>query len=280
MNFLSKFCIATLMSLLATLTYAQPQPSELSLIQVQDDIYVINNPFVPGNVTLLLTDEGVIMVDNKFAWDYDNMMTMIRSITDQPIKYVINTHYHGDHSGGNARAQADDTLVIASENARLKMIEANQPGLPDVTLDEHAFVHLGGKVAEIFRFGRSHTDGDVVVYFPQHRLLAAGDMFTFGEDVPQLIDYAGGGSARAWTRTLDEVLRLDFDTVVPGHGPVTNKVELTNFRDDSIRLRVRTREMVAAESSRDEIREMLINEFHWIDMQFPAGLNGLLLELQ
>ena len=280
MNTLNKFFAVALLGVLASVSYSQPQPSELTLIQVQDDIYVINNPFVPGNVTLLLTSEGVIMVDNKFAWDYDNMMGLIRTITDQPIKYVINTHFHGDHSGGNVRAQADDTVVIASENARLKMIEANQPGLPDVTLDEHAFVHLGGKVAEIFRFGRSHTDGDVVVYFPEHRVLATGDMFTFGEDVPQLVDYAGGGSARAWTRTLDEVLRLDFDTVVPGHGPVTNKAELTNFRDDSIRLRVRTREMVTAGSSREEIKEMLIDEFHWIEMQFPTGLDGLLIELQ
>ena len=275
-----KFYSGILLSLIAVCSVAQPPPSLIELLRIQDDLYVIHNPAVPGNVTVLLTDEGVIMVDNKFAWDYDNMMAMLASITDQPVKYVINTHYHGDHSGGNVRAQADGTVVVASENARLKMIEANQPGHPDVTLDEHAFVHLGGKVAEIFRFGRSHTDGDVVVYFPDHRVLATGDMFTYGDDVPQLIDYSGGGSARAWTDTLDQALRLDFDTVVPGHGPVTNKAEMENFRDLTVQIRRMTREMIAAGNSRDEIAEMLINEYHWGDLHLQRALDGLIVELQ
>ena len=278
MNSLTKFCSAVLMTLLATTAYAQPQPSELTLVQVQDDIYVINNPFVPGNVTLLLTDEGVIMVDNKFAWDYDNMMEMISTITDQPVKYVINTHFHGDHTGGNERAQADGTVVVASENARLKMIEANQGGLPDVTLNEHTFIHLGGKVAEVFWYGRSHTDGDVVVYFPEHRVLATGDMFTFGADVPQLIDYAGGGSARAWSRTIDQVLMLDFETVIPGHGPVTNKAELANFSDTTIRTVRLTREMISAGNSREEISQMLVDEFNWIELSLQRGLDGIMQE--
>lgn len=280
MNAFSKFLVAVLFALIASITFAQPAPSPIELIQVQDDLYVIHNPFVPGNVTVLLTDEGVIMVDNKFAWDYDNMMEMLSTITDQPVKYVINTHYHGDHSGGNERAQTDGTVVVASENARLKMLDANQGGLPDVTLDEHAFVHLGGKVAEIFRFGRSHTDGDVVVYFPEHRVLATGDMFTYGDDVPQLIDYAGGGSARAWTRTIDQALMLDFDTVVPGHGPITNKMEMENFRDVTIQVRRITREMISDGSSREEIAEMLRNEFNWADLQLQRGLDGLIVEVQ
>lgn len=280
MPILNKLCSTIFITLLATFSNAQPPPSPIELVRIQDDLYVIHNPAVPGNVTVLLTEEGVIMVDNKFAWDYDNMMTMLASITDQPVKYVINTHYHGDHSGGNERAQADGTVVVASENARLKMIEANQAGKPDVTLDEHAFVHLGGKVAEIFRFGRSHTDGDVVVYFPDHRVLATGDMFTYGDDVPQLIDYAGGGSARAWTNTLDQALRLDFDTVVPGHGPVTNKAEMEKFRDLTIQIRRMTREMITAGSTRDEIAEMLINEYHWAELHLQRGLDGLIAELQ
>jgi len=275
-----KIFITLLLGSLASFANTQPPPSPIELVQLQDDIYVIANPAVPGNITVLLTDEGVIMVDNKFAWDYDNVMAMIGDITDLPVVYVINTHYHGDHSGGNERSQADGIVVVASENARLKMIEANQPGLPDVTLDEHAFVHLGGKVAEIFRFGRSHTDGDVVVYFPEHNLLATGDMFTYGNDVPQLIDYAGGGSARDWTKTLDEVLRLDFDTVVPGHGPVTTKAELANFRDSTVRLRTRVREMIAAGNSRGEIENILRNEFYWADLHVQRGLDGLIAEVQ
>jgi len=273
------FCTLTLV-FSASLAFAQPQASPIELIQLQDDLYVIFNPAVPGNVTVLVTDDGVIMVDDKFAWDYDNIMAMIADITDQPVKYVINTHFHGDHSGGNEQAQADGAVVVASENARIKFIESNQDGIPDITLDEHAFIHLGGKVVELFRFGQSHTDGDVVVYFPEHRVLSAGDMFTYGNDVPQLIDYAGGGSASAWSRTLDEVLRLDFDTVVPGHGPVTNKAELANFRDSTIRLRNRTRELLSGGASRDEVEQMLRREFYWGDLHVGRGLDGLIAEVQ
>lgn len=275
-----KLLLTLSITLLSTALFAQPQPSAIELVQLQDDLFVIYNPAVPGNVTVLLTDEGVIMVDDKFAWDYDNIMAMIATITDQPVKYVINTHFHGDHSGGNEQAQADGALVVASENARIKFIENNQSGAPDITLDEHAFLHLGGKVVEIFRFGRAHTDGDVVVYFPEHRVLAAGDMFTYGSDVPQLIDYSGGGSARAWSQTLDEVLRLDFDTVVPGHGPVTNKASLASFREDTIRLRNRTREMLSGGASSAEVEQMLRREFNWGDLHVGRGLSGLIAEVQ
>lgn len=276
--FMLKSYLTLVLCTCAVIVNAQPQPSPIELIQVQDDIYMITNPFVPGNITFMTTDEGILMVDNKFAWDYDNVMDMISSVSDQPVVYVINTHFHGDHSGGNEQAQADGTVVVASENARLKMIEDNMTGLPSITIDEHAFIHLGGKVVEVFRFGRSHTDGDVVVYFPEHRLLAAGDMYTNGADVPQLIDYSGGGSAREWSRTLDEVLRLDFDTVIPGHGPVSNKAEMSIFRDSTLNLHLRTQQMIRNGNSREEVANMLRNEFNWADFTLDAGLDGIMAE--
>ena len=112
-------------------------PSELSLIEVREDIYVIHNALVPGNVTALITDEGVLLVDNKYAVDYENIMDLLGEVTDEPVVYVVNSHYHGDHSGSNALMQERGARVIASENARVKMIEGSQPGLPDITLDEH-----------------------------------------------------------------------------------------------------------------------------------------------
>ena len=118
------------------------------------------------------------------------------------VKYVINTHHHGDHSGGNARLQQLNVQVVASEQAREHMVDAKQPGLPNITVDRRAQIYLGGKKVEIHYFGRAHTSGDVVAYFPAHRTLAAGDMFTFGDATPQLIDYAGGGSANGWSSSV------------------------------------------------------------------------------
>ena len=91
------------------------QPARLDLVKVKDDLFVIHNPFVPGNTTALVTSEGVVLVDDKFEQDAPNIRAMLKTVTNQPVRYVINTHHHGDHSGGNARIQATGAQVIASE---------------------------------------------------------------------------------------------------------------------------------------------------------------------
>ncbi len=254
--------------------------SELELIKLQDDLYVIHGAYVPGNVTALITNEGVILVDDDFEVDHDNLMAKLREVTNQPVKYVINSHYHGDHSGGNAKLQAGGTLAVASVAARARMVAANQPGLVNITIEPRGAVHLGGKVAEIYWFGRGHTDGDVVVLFPQHRTLAAGDLFTAGEGLPQLVDHAGGGSAKEWTATLDKVLALDFETVVPGHGNVTNKAALREYRGLSQRMTEVLTQMVRQNRSAADIEAVLRNEFGFQDFHIQGSLQGLINEMR
>jgi glyoxylase-like metal-dependent hydrolase (beta-lactamase superfamily II) len=128
--------------------------------------------------------------------------------------------------------------------------------------------------------GRAHTNGDVVVLFPDHRVLAMGDMFTFGDATPQLVDYAGGGSAVEWTKTVEGALKLDFDSVVPGHGTVTTKQELQKFRDSTMSLRTKVRDMVVQKRSRGEIEKMLRSDFHFADLHVKVSLDGLIKELQ
>lgn len=257
-----------------------PPASKLDTTKVGDGLYVIHNVAVPGNVTVMVTNDGVLLVDDKFEVDLDNLLAEVRKLTMQPVKYVINTHYHGDHSGANARLQAMGVQVVASSNARAKMVEAKQPGWPNVTVENRGTVHLGGKRAEIYYFGRSHTDGDVVVYFPDQKVIAMGDMFTFGDDVPQLIDYSGGGSARAWPNTVDGALMLDFNTVVPGHGPNATKADLRKFRDSTVQIQARVKQLLAEKKGRADIDAMLRKEFHWGDLHIGRGLDGLIAEMQ
>ena len=256
------------------------QPAKLTTIKVKDDLFVIHNDFVPGNTTALITNAGVILVDDKFEIDHNNIMSELKKITNQSIKYVINTHHHSDHSGGNAKMQEMNAQVVASEEAWQNMTDGKLPGLPNVTFEHHARLHLGGKIVELYHFGRAHTNGDVVVYFPSDRVLAAGDMFTFGDDVPELIDYAGGGSAKEWPKTLDSALMLDFDTVVPGHGPVTTKQEMRKYRNSTARLVTRVHDLVLQKKSKDDIANMLRTEFHWADLHLGIGLNGATAEMQ
>ncbi len=257
-----------------------PQPSKLNTVKLKDDLYVIHNDFVPGNTTALITNDGVLLVDDKFDVDHDGIMAELKKITDKPVKYVVNTHHHGDHTGGNAKMQQMGVVVVASEQARENMVDGKQPGLPNVSIDRRGHVYLGGKTVDMYYFGRSHTNGDIVVYFPADRVLAAGDMFTYGDATPELIDYAGGGSGKEWAKTLDGALQLDFDTVVPGHGVVTTKPEMKKFRDSTVAVRNRIHEMMQQKKTRDEIAKVMQSEFHWGELQLSRSLDGAMAEMQ
>ena len=211
----SRVAIVSVVALLLVVAYVRAQqfgnqPAKLNIVKVKDDLFVIHNDFVPGNTTALVTDEGVVLVDDKFEQDAPNILSLLKTVTNQPVKYVVNTHHHGDHSGGNARMQIAGAQLIASEQARRYMVDGKQPGQPGVTFVDRALIHLGGKAVELYYFGRAHTGGDVFAYFPADRVLASGDAFTFGAATPQLVDYQNGGSAKDWTATLDRALQLDF----------------------------------------------------------------------
>src|ERR1700754_3424099 len=91
------------------------EAAKLDLVKIKDDLFVIHNNFVPGNTTALITSEGVVLVDDKFEVDYPNILAELKKITNQPVKYVINTHHHGDHSGSNAKFQGANAIVVATE---------------------------------------------------------------------------------------------------------------------------------------------------------------------
>lgn len=258
--------------------YTQQAPPQLKLNKVTNDLYEIEND--GGNVTVLVTDQGVLLVDDKFDRDHDQIMSLVKSVTSQPIKYIVNTHHHGDHTGGNAKMQPMDVKIMASEEARRNMVEGKMPGLPDIVFRDHAHIFIGGRNVEMFRYGRAHTDGDAVVWFPQERVLSAGDMITLGDAAPPLIDYSGGGSAKEWSRTVDQALRLDFDTLIPGHGAISKKADGMAFRETIVKLRTRVHEMDQQKKSRDEISQMLQNEFHWQQLHLARGLDGVIAEMQ
>jgi glyoxylase-like metal-dependent hydrolase (beta-lactamase superfamily II) len=277
------FSTALLGLLLSPLAFAQfgTEPSKLELIELRDDLYVISNPAVPGLVTALITDEGVLLVDNKFEIDHDNIMALLKSVTDQPVKYVINTHYHGDHSGGNAKLQALDAVAFASDQARARMVATNQPGQPNVTVGDGATIYIGGKTVEIHPVPPAHTNGDVVVLFPDHGVLAAGDIFANGEGTSaQLVDHAGGGSAKEWPKAVEAALELEFDTVVPGHGLISTRTDLEAYHARTQRFSALLSELVSQGKSRAEIEAFVRSDFAWEDFHVQMALDGLIAEFR
>lgn len=262
---------------------AQPGfgPPELTLVPVEgkDNIYLIRNQFA-GNITVLVGEEGVVLVDTKMAPDHQGVMDFVGSVTDAPIKYVINTHLHPDHTGGNAPLKDLGYPIVASENARRIMLQRDAPGLPDITIQNTLRIWLDDMPIDLHYLGRGHTDGDVVVHLPTENAVITGDLFALYGPYRAVVDYTAGGSLRDWTRTLERVLQLDFDIVIPGHSGVTDRANVEGYIDYLTATQEMVWEMNAQQRSRDEIREMLASEFDWGNLEVQVGLDGVITEMR
>ena len=209
--------------------YSQSQPrAPLTIEKVTANLYVlIGNG---GNVAVMPTSEGVILVDDKFAQDAPEIAAKVKSVSDKPIRYVLNTHQHGDHTGGNEALLGHNAEIVIHKNARANMVAGKMPGVPRLTYSDEEQLFLGGQEVVARHFGRGHTNGDAVIYFPRERVLHTGDLFVNGGGAP-FIDTSAGGTIKEWDATLRKALEYDFDTVIPGHGAVAKKADLVKWID-------------------------------------------------
>jgi cyclase len=254
--------------------WAQQQRQPLTMEKVSANLWVVVGN--GGNVAVMPTSEGVIVVDDKFAQDAPDIVAKVKSVSDKPIRYVLNTHQHGDHTGGNEAMLAAGAEVIINKNARANMAEAKQPGLPRLTFSDEQEVYLGGKKVLAKYVGRGHTNGDAVIYFPSERVLHTGDLFVVGAP---FCDTANGGSIKEWDSTIQKALQLDFDTVIPGHGAVSKKADLQKWAQTMATLRTRVKTACAG-GAQDATKRM-----DWSGLGFSSsamferGLPGMCSEL-
>lgn len=237
-----------------------PRPPRAALVteKVADDLYVVIGN--GGNVAVLVTNEGVVLVDDKYQEDYDAIIAQVKTVTDQPVKYVFTTHHHADHSGGNTHF-ITVAEIISHKNARTNILEKKQPNAPAnmkparITFTDEASIVLGGKEVQARYFGRAHTNGDIFIYFPAQRVMHTGDVMA---GVTPLIDYNGGGSIVEWTKTVDAAMAaFDFDKVIPGHGAVTNRAGLQTYRDNVVKMRTQIAELIRQGKTKEEVRTAL-----------------------
>jgi glyoxylase-like metal-dependent hydrolase (beta-lactamase superfamily II) len=271
--------------------YAQaPQAPVPSKVQkIADDLYVILSE--GSNTTVYLTDEGVVLVDTKFDRNHDDVAAKVKGLTDKPVKYIINTHAHVDHTGGNAK-MLPGPEIIGSTRLRDAMVKGKLAGAPTVTFTDQMSIFLGGKEVIIRHFGPCHTDGDTWIYFPARKALASGDCFNTGNGqgvnltgsptFAFYIDYNTGGSLNGRAKAADAALKLDWDTVIPGHGPVTNRAGFVKWRMDTDAIRNRITSMVREGKTKDDVTKMLVNDFGWDPMGRATtnSIDGMMAEMK
>lgn len=261
-------------------TQSAKPPAPLRTERVRNDLYVVSGE--GGNVAVYVTAEGVVLVDDMFHRNHADILAQVRAVTDRPLKYVINTHQHDDHAGGNAR-MLPLAEVIAHQNVYANLTDLKRPyyedtpgtpiGLPRVTFTDRLDLHVGGRAVQAHYFGRAHTSGDAVVYFPDVRTIHTGDLFlavrTTG--MPIYVDYVQGGSVREWSKVLDGMLALDFDLAIPGHGPVSSRADIVSFKAKLEAMRARMTTLVRANAPREQIVKTLEDDYGWRSTGCPPS---------
>lgn len=207
-----------------------------------------------GNIAVLVAPDGVLLVDDQFAPLTPKIKAAVKELSDQPVRLVLNTHWHGDHVGGNENLARAGAVIVAQANVRKRMTEGQvskffarttppaAPGaLPVVTFDRSQTLHLGGETIHAIHVEHAHTDGDVLVRFEKANVVHMGD--TFFNGFYPIVDLESGGSIEGVIAAVDQALPwMNDDTrVIPGHGPVSDKKGLSEYRAmlDGIRTAVR-----------------------------------------
>lgn len=248
--------------------------------QLTENIYMLTGQ--GGNIGLSVGPDGTFMIDDQYAPLSEKIQKAISEITDQPVRYLINTHWHGDHSGGNENFANAGAVIVAHENVRKRMSSEQliaafsktvppspEAALPVITFSNDLSMHLNGEEIMIMHLHQAHTDGDAIIYFANSNILHMGD--TFFNGMYPFIDISTGGSIEGMIKNANQVLFLvdDETKIIPGHGPLAAKKDLVAYRDMLQTLRDGVKNALAKGMSLEEIQKTVIADS--IDEKWGQG---------
>ena len=235
-----------------------------------------------GNIGLVVGDDATFVVDDQFAPLTPKILAAIKAITPQPVRFVLNTHWHFDHTGGNENMGQAGALIFAHENVRRRMSteqfiealnrkqEASPRGaLPVVTFTDTVSFHLNGDSIVVFHVPPAHTDGDAIVMFKKANVVHTGDTFVSG-GFP-FVDRSSGGSIHGIIGSAEIVLKATnaATKIIPGHGPVADRARLQAYHDMLVVMRDRMRKEIAAKHTIDQVLASKITADY--DTAWPTG---------
>jgi cyclase len=232
-----------------------------------------------GNVGLSYGADGNVLIDDQYAPMTESILAAVRSVDPDPVRFVVNTHWHGDHTGGNENLGRGGSVIVAHDNVRRRMsmdqIVRGDPvppspagALPVVTFSESVTFHLNGDDVRVEHVEHAHTDGDALVYWTRANVLHMGD--TYFNGMLPFIDLDSGGSIDGLLAALDRALEIadPATVVIPGHGPIATRAELAAYRDLLHGLRAQVAEAIRSGRSLDEIKALRLADRYGRDTDF------------
>ena len=265
----SLFCKLLTAGLLVTSAASVQAQRDFSKVEIEpqpvaDNLYMLTG--AGGNMALFAGDDGAFMVDDQYAPLSEKILAAVSTLTDKPVRFVINTHWHGDHTGGNENMGKAGALIVAHENVRKRMSteqftklwnRTTPPSpagaLPVITFTDATTFHWNGDEVRVQHVGPAHTDGDSIIIFKNANVIHMGDTF-FNGSYPY-VDVSAGGSIDGVIANAARVLEMadDKTQIIPGHGPLTDKKGLQAYHDLLVRLRNKIKTLVDAGNSKEQV---------------------------
>lgn len=262
---------AAIFAVITTCFIAQPASAqnnydevEIKTTKLTDSVYMLEG--AGGNIGLSIGEDGAFLIDDQYAELNEKILAAIARITDKKVKFLINTHWHSDHTGGNEILGKSGTIIVAHDNVRTRMSEDQlieafgrqvpaSPGvaLPIITFADAVRLHFNGDEINVQHVEPAHTDGDSIVHFKKANVLHMGD--TFFNGMYPFIDVSSGGSIDGMIAAADTALKIcdDKTKIIPGHGKLANQADLREYREVLQTVRDSVRLLVDAGKTRDEV---------------------------
>jgi cyclase len=238
---------------------------QIRSVKLTESVYMLQGSG-GGNIGVCIGRDGTFIIDDHYAPLTEKIKAAIAKLTDKPVQFIINTHWHGDHSGGNENFGGEGAIIVSQENSRKRM-EADQffglpphtqaayspAGLPKITFTQSMTFHYNGETIQIFHIADAHTDGDAIIYFKQSDILHMGDVFVrYGFP---FIDEPNGGNINGMIETIDSVIAKinDKTRIIPGHGQLSSKQDLVNYNNMLRTIRDRIKKLMDEGKNMEQI---------------------------
>ncbi len=273
-----KFIYTLLFLFCSTLLFTQNRKEVIIKTEkLSEHVYMLTGQ--GGNIGVSIGDDGVFMIDDQFAPLSAKILTAVRKLSNKPIKFLVNTHWHGDHTGGNINFQKEGATILAHDNVRKRLKETPKrdksmrpkEAFPVITFNDKMSVHMNGEKVAVFHIGNAHTDGDALLYFSKSNVLHTGDTYFKGRY--PYIDLNSGGSIKGYINAVKAgLLIIDEETkIIPGHGSVATQTDYKTFLEMLEEIMQNVQTQIGLKKSEEEVAKMESITKKYDDLGYGSG---------